>query len=86
MGRAVRQTLAGTEDQFSKMVARYPNARMIHGANLYWDESGALLLIAPEAWVDYLQGRRSEMPENPLDDSGSFEFNEAAFQELVALK
>lgn len=84
MPRAVRRNLAGTREQFEAVRDRYPEARMIIGADVYWDRSGTLFLVVPEAWADYLHGRRCEMPDDDVLDGGqTFEFDEGAFQNLM---
>ncbi len=84
MSRAVRRNLAGTREQFESVKDRYPEARMIIGADVYWDRSGTLFLIVPEAWADYLHGRSGEMPDDDVLDGGqTFEFDESLFQNLI---
>lgn len=83
MSRVVRRHLAGTRTQFEAARDKYPDARMIVGADVYWDRSGTLFLVAPEAWVDYLHGRINEMPDGPLDEPQFFEFDENEFQNLM---
>lgn len=84
MSRAVRRNLAGTREQFEAARGKYSEARMIAGADVYWDRNGTLFLVAPEAWIDYLHGRRCEMPDDDVLDGGqSFEFDEREFQNLM---
>lgn len=84
MARVVRRNLVGTKAQFDATIRkRYPDVRIVDGADVYWDRSGILFLVAPEAWVDYLSGRSGEMPEDLLEDTGPFEFDEDEFQNLM---
>lgn len=83
MSREVRRHLAGTRAQFEEARDKFPDARMIVGADVYLDGNGTLLLVVPEEWADYLHGKRSEMPEEPLTDGQPFEFNEDEFRSLL---
>lgn len=84
MSRVIRRNLAGTRAQFETIKGRYPNARLIINADVYWDESGTLILVAPEAWSDYFHGKRSKMPgDDVLDDGQAFEFDENEFRNLM---
>lgn len=80
MIQVIRRSLAGTRAQFETIKAGYPNARLIINADVYWDESGTLILVVPEAWSDYFHGKRNKMPgDDALDSGQAFEFDEDEF-------
>lgn len=84
MGRAVHRNLVGTQAAFEAVKHKLPNIGKIVGAEVYWESSsGTLFLVTPEPWADYLHGKCDEMPSDPLEDSGPFDFNEDEFQELM---
>lgn len=82
MGRPIRNMRAGTKEQFDRAVERFGYPVQVWNAEVYIGQNGDLFLIAPEVWVDYLQGRSALLPEQDAPDI-PFEFDEIEFQNLM---
>ena len=62
MGRIVRRVFTGTKERFEANKHQFENLHKIPNTEVYYNKYDDLYVVVPPDWVEYLTGKREDIP------------------------